>query len=112
MPGNNETNRNLLTLLGAAGLDAKDVHLTNAVLCLKPGRMDAEVERVVQENCRHWLSETTRHLQPQAMVALGGNAWRSLCSLYGMRPRPLAISVRRDPEMARDGRALFARFHC
>jgi uracil-DNA glycosylase len=112
MPGDIDTNRNLLILLGAAQLSPADVHLTNAVLCIKQGSMDARVLDEVQRNCMHWLGETIRILQPQAVAALGANAWKAICAMYKIRFRKLCVAAQPAPEVALNGMALFARFHC
>lgn len=111
MPGDNPTNRNLRTLLEATGLVPSEVHLTNAVLCLKPGGMSDDVPKDVKEKCRPWLAETIRVLQPQAIAALGRIAGQSLCLVYGIPTSTLKAAERTVPIVAHDGTGLFGRLN-
>ena len=113
MPGEtNPTNINLRLLLEETGLEPADVHLTNAVLCLKRGTMTEPVPGGVQANCRSRLAETIDMLKPRAVVALGGNAWRALGALYGFTATPLKTAVGSPPSRSPSGLAVFSRYHC
>ena len=86
------TNRSLRDLLAEAGIaagpppardTATPVYLTNSVLCLKPGAMSGPVKTGWVRNCaRHHLAPLLGHLLPQAVVAMGGPAWRAVQEVF------------------------------
>ena len=112
------TNQNLRLLLQAADVDPSRVHLTNAVLCLKPGAMSASLPAECFRNCSEWLSRTIDVLNPLLVVALGGGAWNSIVSLYKYVPpvryvhRALGGAVVQPPIRITSSTAIVARFHC
>src|SRR5438045_2936901 len=53
-----QTNKSLLALVETPGLDNRRIYLTNAVLCLKPGRTSANVPKGWAENCTGNLRRT------------------------------------------------------
>ncbi|RME37881.1 MAG: uracil-DNA glycosylase [Deltaproteobacteria bacterium] len=62
------------------GLVLKDLYITNAVKCLPPGNKPVAREFA---SCRPWLEqELTRLARLRVIVALGGDAFRSLLQLY------------------------------
>jgi uracil-DNA glycosylase family 4 len=106
------TNRNLLGLIQAAGLDGqRDVYLTNAILCLKDGKTSDPVRGAWVRNCAPLLRRTIDIIAPVAVAALGGVAWRALRYAFHRRLPPLSSSVGQKPVTVPAGPALFAFNH-
>jgi hypothetical protein len=106
------TNRNLLSLITAAGLaPERDIYLSNAVLCQKPGKMSARVPAQWVSNCSALLRRTIDIIAPQAVAALGTVAWRALGLAYGVRLPPHSRKVGQSPIGIPCGPALFALGH-
>ena len=84
----NPTMRTLECLLRGIGLDvslaaygtgARGVFLTNAVLCLKEGGLQARVEREWFENCgSNFLRRQVEIIAPRIVVALGQKAYEAV----------------------------------
>jgi uracil-DNA glycosylase len=118
-----ETNLVLRELLNAAGFEVSGpvkgvsddvVFLTNAVLCMKRGRMGSTVPREYFETCgRNFLRATIELVQPRAVAALGGDALRAIRAAYGQPSAgPLKQFVDRMPAaFLGDDTALFVRYH-
>jgi DNA polymerase len=62
----------LTRLLESAGLDRRDIYITNIIKCRPPGNRDPEPEEV--EACSHFLDEQIAMLQPQVILVLGRHA--------------------------------------
>ena len=105
------TNRNLRQLIRAADLEERDIYLTNAMLCLKPGSMSAPVRSEWVRNCSSLLRRTIQIVSPKAVAALGAVAWRSLGHVFAIPLPPLADSVGREPIPTCAGPSLFAFNH-
>jgi DNA polymerase len=106
------TNINLRKLIRAAGLEERDVYLTNAVLCLKHGdRMSAPVQAGWARNCSPLLRGTIDLVAPEAVAALGGVAWRAVGLAFDVRLPPLKESAGREAVRAEGHPALFAFNH-
>lgn len=121
-PGN-KTNDNLRKLLAEAGIEAgnpphKDldlpVFLTNSILCLKVGRMNAPV-------CASWVNSCTqRHLRPlldwlkpPVVVGMGSCGWHAVRQVFALSDAPRAISVAGGFSwIAADRTEVFAVGHC
>lgn len=95
-PSGNPTNRTLRELLGHIGLDiappsSRDlgggvIFLTNAILCLKDGGLQAKTMPEWFENCgKRFLRATIDLIEPQVLVSLGESAYGAITSLYGIR---------------------------
>ena len=91
----NPTNENLRRLLGSIGIEiagptAADagggtVFLTNAVLCLKDGGMQAKVRADWFTNCgARFLRPTIDLIAPKVVVTLGERAYRATTAAYGV----------------------------
>lgn len=91
------TNRNLLTLIEAAGLSASDVFLTNAMLCLKSGHLSAHVDAAVFQNCAMHLRRTIEVVRPLATVTLGGEPHTWLMRAFNLRSASPRRLVGRSP---------------
>ncbi len=95
------TNLSLRDLLAHAGIaagppPARDheapVYLTNSILCLKPGAKSGPIRNGWVRNCaRHHLAPLLDHLRPQAVVAMGGPAWRAVQEVFPSTGLPGAI---------------------
>lgn len=109
-----ETNKNLMMLLDAAGIDRRRVYLTNAILCIKPGNDGAAVLTKWITNCQDNLRRTIEIVHPLAVAALGGIAWRAAWRAMGRQAPmpPLAQAVGTEGYEDPDGPALFALYHC
>jgi len=93
----NDTNANLQMLLASVGYDIglpcesrKPARLffTNAVLCLKPGRLTGPVKSGCFRNCGvGFLKPQIELVQPKVVVTLGLLAYNGVMRAYGRRPR-------------------------
>ena len=94
----NDTNTNLQMLLASLGYEIglpreprkSDGRLffTNAVLCLKPGRLTGSVRAGCFKNCGvDFLRPQIELVQPKAVVTLGLLAYQAVMRAYGRRPR-------------------------
>lgn len=107
------TNRNLMRLIGAAGLRPEQVYLSNAILCLKPGtQLNGATRAAWFHACRPLLRDTIDIVTPRAVVALGARAWDSLQRACGLAPIPLGLAVDEAPRAGAGGLQLHARYHC
>jgi DNA polymerase len=64
--------RLLDTLLGDAGLARDDVSVANVLKCRPPG--NRAPTRLEVANCRGWLDQQVRLLDPRVVITLGGTA--------------------------------------
>lgn len=100
---NNPTMKSLEKLLKSAGVDATlstydhgqtGLFLTNAVLCLKSGGLQASVNAAWFANCAtHFLRKQVEIVQPIVVVPLGERAYRALCVAFSLLPRPFRDAV-------------------
>jgi uracil-DNA glycosylase len=75
--------RELDRALGAAGIDRRDVYVTNVVKHFKferrgARRMHQTPKRFEVEACRPWLEEELRQVEPKALAILGATAGKAL----------------------------------
>ena len=117
---NNPTNRNLQDLLHGIGLPVSSgpqrssgVFLTNAVLCLKEGGLQAEVEEKAFKNCREFLRRQIEVISPAVVVTLGKRAYGAVVSAFGRPREPTfrAAVERENIELFSDCR-LVPVYHC
>ena len=107
------TNRNLTLLIHAAGYCLRDVYLTNAILCLKPGKSLNGITRAAWfHSCRPLLRETIDLVRPRAVVTLGARAWDSVQRAFSLTPTKLKHAVESAPRRIAFGPELHARYHC
>ncbi|HEY1300151.1 MAG TPA: uracil-DNA glycosylase family protein [Stellaceae bacterium] len=121
-PGN-KTNENLHRLLAEAGIAAGDpphkdsatpVFLTNSILCLKEGRIDAPLRASWVDHCtdRH-LRALLELLGPPAVVGMGSCGWRAVRRAFALDEAPQAISQATGGSwIAADQTRVFAVVHC
>lgn len=79
------TNKFLLACMHDAGLNPQSCYFTNAMLCLKPGAMNATVKAVWLKNCAPHLHKTIEIISPRAVATLGTQACRSVLLAFGKR---------------------------
>ena len=121
-PGN-QTNANLQRLLAAAGIAVTDppgadplapVFMTNSILCVKEGRMDAPILASWVKSCteRH-LIPLLRLLRPPVVVGMGARCWQAVRQAFGLHAVPARISEAVGGSwVAADGTRVFAVVHC
>lgn len=90
----NPTNENLRVLLRSIGIEIPppgsddaggSIFLTNAILCLKDGGMQAKVQPEWFANCgARFLRPTIDLIAPKAVVTLGEWAYRAVTAAYGV----------------------------
>jgi len=114
----NPTNVALVALMREAGIDlgaATGVFLTNAILCLKGGNMQATVTREWFEACGpRFLRPLIELVQPRVLVTLGAHAYASVARLYGLERRRFRAAVETPAgiELPPAGPRLFPMYHC
>ncbi len=120
---NYPTMKNLQLLLRSIGITAgcttyslqdRGLFFTNAILCLKTGGMQAEIDPVWVENCRNrFLRPTIDLIQPAVVVGLGAIAFNAILDSYAIPRRKLSEAIS-DSEGTRLNRRtrLFAAYHC
>ena len=86
--------RLLTSLLESAGLDRRDIYITNIVKCRPPRNRDPEPLEV--EACSHYLDEQIALLQPDVILLLGRHALQRLLPGAGGISRLHGERVRRD----------------
>jgi uracil-DNA glycosylase len=68
--------------------------MTNAVLCLKHGGMQAKVRPEWFENCgSRFLRPTIDLIAPKVVVSLSESAYRAITAAYGVPPIPFRKAV-------------------
>jgi uracil-DNA glycosylase len=121
---NNPTNLALTQLVTSLGISLAAVgvgstargtiFLTNAILCLKAGGLQAGVLPIWFDNCgRHFLKPTIDLVGPKVVITLGEAAFRALEKVYGFPKRTFRDTVC-DPNgiPLGDGALLFPMYHC
>ena len=120
-PGN-KTNDNLQRLLIEAGFAVGEpphldpstpVFLTNSILCLKEGAMNAPIRQSWVKACtENHLSPLLGWLRPPVVVGMGGCGWGAVRQAFALRdaPRPILQAASRDWTV--DRTRVFAVGHC
>jgi uracil-DNA glycosylase len=120
----NPTNETLRRLLGSIGIEiagptATDtgggpLFLTNAVLCLKEGGMQAKVQPGWFANCgARFLRPTIDLIAPKVVVTLGEWAYRATTAAYDVPRVAFRQAVERaDGFVLTDGARYFPMYHC
>jgi hypothetical protein len=118
----NKTNENLWRLLGEAGIGAKHpreldpeapVFLTNSVLCLKEGPMNAPVRASWVNACTaRRLQPLIEFLDPPVVVGMGRWGWQAVRLALALAEAPRAIGAAAGSRWALQGRSVFAVGHC
>lgn len=119
----NKTNENLYRLLNAAGIavdhpsrrdSTAPVFLTNAILCVKEGTMNAPIRSSWVDACaqRHLLP-LIRLLRPPVVVGMGNAGWRAVRRVFALDKAPRPISQAAGSVwVAADQTRVFAVGHC
>jgi hypothetical protein len=119
----NETNENLWKLLFEAGIkvgkapdcdSSAPVFLTNSILCLKSGAMNAPIkERWVDACAQNHLFSLTSYLNPSIVVGMGTMGWRAVRRVFQLAGTPQAIKLAAGGSWSTLTRArIFAVVHC
>jgi len=98
----NLTNRNLRILLGIAGItvaqppdrdSAAPIYLTNAILCMKEGPMNAPIKtRWINMCAEKHLVPLAVHLRPRIVVGMGRGGWKAVRKAFNLVAAPVNIS--------------------
>ncbi len=120
------TNKTLVKLLASVGkriaspseMGSKGkVFLTNGILCLKKGGLQARLRKEWFDQCgSRFLKPLIDIVKPKVLVALGEEAFRAILRSYDWPDRP--SEIHRDDVERRDGivlpgnMLLFAVYHC
>jgi len=120
---NNKTNENLYRLLTTAGIAVEHpshcdrrapVFLTNSILCIKEGAMNAPIRSSWVDACseRH-LQPLISWLKPPVVVGMGNSGWRAVRRVLALYHTPRLISRAAGCcWIAEDQTRVFAVGHC
>jgi len=110
----NRTNKRVVEFVGSIGVDMDDVFLTNAILCLKEGGMQAAVTSEWFSNCGdHFLSPIIEIVRPRVLVTLGERAYRSVELTFKLRYTRFRDAVENSDGLdLGHGTLLFPVYHC
>jgi uracil-DNA glycosylase family 4 len=122
-PLRNKTNDTLVQLLNSIGITVKlpngrdtigEVFLTNAILCLKDGNLQAPVQSQWFTTCgKRFLRPLIDLMCPKILIALGEMAYSAICNIYNIHKLPFKVSVEADKgSYLPGGTNLFPRYHC
>ncbi len=99
---NNKTNDNLRKLLVEAGFNVTEppqldrtapVFLTNSILCVKEGAMNAAIRSSWVSACAdQQLRPLVRYLKPPVVVGMGNCGWRAVRRVFALADMPERIS--------------------
>jgi uracil-DNA glycosylase family 4 len=91
---NSPTNKALTDLIHLIGLNLDAIFLTNAILCLKSGGLQAPVKLEWFTNCGiHFLKATIEVVNPKILVTMGEHAYRSVEMLFNLPRVPFRRAV-------------------
>lgn len=118
----NPTDLNLVKLIAETGFLIQDVYLpqgqnilffTNAILCLKDGNLQADVEKEWFLNCASFLRRQIEIVKPAVVVGLGKHAYDAVLSCYHLKSGRFRAEVELDSgRQLMDGIQVFAVYHC
>ncbi len=120
---NNKTNENLYRLLTAAGIAVEHpsrrdsgapVFLTNSILCIKEGAMNAPILASWVDACsEQHLLPLIRFLSPPIVVGMGNAGWRAVRRVFSLHHAHQLISrAAGSCWIAEDQTRIFAVGHC
>jgi uracil-DNA glycosylase family 4 len=116
----NTTNRRLCALLSSIGISIdlprqsrnSVLFFTNAVLCLRPGRLTGPIKSQWFRNCStSFLRPQVELVKPKVIVTLGYMAYSALLDAYAIRPRQLMREAVQDTLLLPGGNALVPVYH-
>jgi DNA polymerase len=118
----NPTDLNLINLVKTIGFPIQDVYLpegqnvlffTNAVLCLKSGNLQSEVQKDWFINCSSFLRRQIEIVNPLAVVGLGKHAYDAILSCYNLKAGKFRPEVEAENgRVLLNGIHVFAVYHC
>jgi uracil-DNA glycosylase family 4 len=123
-PYGNPTNENLQHLLKTIGIVIEKPHdvqnqiifLTNIILCLKTGGLQARVKDEWLMNCaRNYFKPMIDIINPKVIISLGKKPCESILSIYGIKfSKSLKLSsiIIKSPYALTDTINLFPVYHC
>ena len=123
-PAGNPTNDNLRRLLNSIGIDIGppgvdqegQIFLTNVILCLKEGTLQAPVDEQWAPRCgEKFLRPLIEIVEPKVVVALGQQSYKAILGAYAMdygRPKTYRMVVESGYRTLPDGVLLFPVYHC
>jgi uracil-DNA glycosylase len=123
-PSNNRTNVTLVALLDELGVKVdlpqassgqNVVFFTNAILCLKEGGLQADVQAEWFRNCgSRYLRRQIEIINPMLVIGLGTNAFQAILAAFSMKcgPKFLDHVEDRDGTLLPNGSRAFAAYHC
>ncbi len=123
-PMNGRSNRTLMHLLSSIGLTIEPiteiskgrgtVFMTNAILCLKDGGMQAPVDPGWFQTCgTKFLRLQVEIVSPKVVIGLGQRAFDAVLLSFGLRRLPFrAAVVASRGVLLPTGSELFAVYHC
>ncbi len=123
-PSGNPTNENLQKLLKRVGIeigkprDQQDqvIFLTNLILCLKTGGLQAQVSDQWLTNCsRTFFKPLLEIIRPKAIIALGKKISESILALYDIpysKNAAFSKLVSQSPYQLTNSIQLFPVYHC
>jgi uracil-DNA glycosylase family 4 len=124
VPTGNPTNSNLQKLLRKFDIVVKDpqkfqeqhIFLTNIILCLKSGGMQAPVKEEWLLNCsENFFRDLVAIIQPKIILALGKKVSEAILKLYGvsyLKTAPFRQLVQRAPIKLTEATYLCPVYHC
>lgn len=109
---NNPTWRNLIHSLEDAGINLASVYLTNALLCLRQGKMfgNQNIDDKWFDNCFIYLKEHIEIIQPKIIVTLGERVFRLFAKEHRIPYKKFSDVVAKGHYLLKD-RSLFPLYH-
>jgi DNA polymerase len=123
-PFGNPTNSNLSVLLHQFGISIKPpqepqdqkIFLTNMILCLKGGDLQAPIKDEWLTNCSgNFFSLLVEIVKPKIILALGKRVSETILDLYGIsysKSAPLSLLMNGSPFKLTESTSLFPVYHC
>ncbi len=118
----NKTNQNLHSLLTKAGIDAgppptqdhhSPVFLTNSILCLKTGSMDASIKDRWVRNCSDTqLTPLINFLSPKIIVGMGKHGWAAVRRALNVSEASPSVTKAAGRSWQVGTRTVFPVVHC
>jgi uracil-DNA glycosylase len=104
----------ITTSLRSYGSGASGLFLTNAVLCLKGGGLQGDVQRSWFENCgTRFLRPQIDLIGPKVVVALGQRAYEASLGAYDIKRGNFRSAVESESGLLLpNGSRVFAVYHC
>lgn len=119
----NPTNKNLIELFQAIGIDigspsqpnrSAPTFFTNAILGIKAkGKMAGKVSPSwARESTEAFLKPLLEIVKPEIVITLGMVAYNEIAYVYSLPKYPLKRLVLENPVLLKDNKRLYAQYHC